>query len=293
MAHRPRRRAVGREGADLPPPVRLGMAGLLARGTGLLRAGFGGADLTGTDFTGTDLRAAELQHCQRDSITWPVSSPSGLLVRSGTGSAPLATGLRLLDVLGPPTHPFISADVTWLADPLTGHGSSVTSCAFSADGSRIVYGGWDNTLRVWDAVKGAALETTKAERELLKRTGRVGGLEISAVGSLRLTNPTTGTFLREICPLNDGEWAVPGAPVLEAEAFGPLLTAALCPPPAALCPLPSARCPLPSARCPLPAARCPLPITFPQPNRPGVVHAPGHSASSLFARSGPWNHSDR
>ena len=93
----------------------------------------------------------------------------------------------------------------------------------------------DNTLRVWAAVSGAALENTKAERALLKRKGRVGGLEISAVGSLRLTNPTTGTFLREICPLNDGEWAVPGAPVLEAEAFGPLLTAALCPLPAARC----------------------------------------------------------
>ncbi len=66
----------------------------------------------------------------------------------------------------------------------------------------------DNTLRVWAAVSGAALENTKAERALLKRKGRVGGLEISAVGSLRLTNPTTGTFLREISPLNDGEWAV-------------------------------------------------------------------------------------
>jgi WD40 repeat protein len=40
---------------------------------------------------------------------------------------------------------------------LSGHRDSVYSCAWSADGTRIVSGSRDNTLRMWDAASGKCL----------------------------------------------------------------------------------------------------------------------------------------
>ncbi|KAL6051823.1 Scytalone dehydratase [Balamuthia mandrillaris] len=44
---------------------------------------------------------------------------------------------------------------------LKGHRHWIHHCAFSGDGGRVVSGGWDKELRVWDAERGAALLSLK------------------------------------------------------------------------------------------------------------------------------------
>src|SRR5262245_57164078 len=43
--------------------------------------------------------------------------------------------------------------------PVFNHTNWVTSIAFSSDGARVLSGGWDNALKLWDAATGALIRT--------------------------------------------------------------------------------------------------------------------------------------
>ena len=46
---------------------------------------------------------------------------------------------------------------------LSGHASAVTSVGFSADGSKVVSGSFDETVKIWNADSGEVIQTLSGE----------------------------------------------------------------------------------------------------------------------------------
>ena len=49
---------------------------------------------------------------------------------------------------------------------LSGHADAVSSVAFSADGSKVVSGSWDRTVKIWSADSGEVLQTLSGEIDM-------------------------------------------------------------------------------------------------------------------------------
>jgi WD40 repeat protein len=86
---------------------------------------------------------------------------------------------------------------------LQGHTTSVTACAWSPDGTRIVSGSDDNSLKVWDAATGECLSTGHQLPEhqtaaIDEQTGRVMSASPEAWRWLgwMVTDPKTGEVRR-------------------------------------------------------------------------------------------------
>ena len=51
--------------------------------------------------------------------------------------------------------------------PSSGHSSYVSSVAISADGTKVISGSWDNTIKIWDAASGDVMQTLSGESDML------------------------------------------------------------------------------------------------------------------------------
>ena len=61
--------------------------------------------------------------------------------------------------------PRVEAYWNAMLQTLEGHTHSVTSVAFSPDGTQVVSGSWDQTVRLWDAVTGALQQTLEGHTD--------------------------------------------------------------------------------------------------------------------------------
>ncbi|KAE9399728.1 WD40 repeat-like protein [Gymnopus androsaceus JB14] len=89
-----------------------------------------------------------------------------------------------------------------LAEPLEGHSSEVHAVAFSQDGTQIVTGSHDRTVRVWDAVTSQALHVLEGHKSLVTCVAFNPNLNTQIVsgstdGTVRLWNAQTGSNVGE------------------------------------------------------------------------------------------------
>jgi len=96
-------------------------------------------------------------HC--DTVTSCAFSPDGSRIVSSSRDGTL----RIWDARSGRTLAVLEVDRIWPPDPSSRF--HVTSCAFSPDGSRIVSGVRDGTLRIWDAQGGEELAVLKGHSE--------------------------------------------------------------------------------------------------------------------------------
>ena len=52
---------------------------------------------------------------------------------------------------------------------LSGHTDWVRSVALSADGSKVVSGSWDDTVKIWNADSGEVIQTLSGEVEMERK----------------------------------------------------------------------------------------------------------------------------
>ncbi|RYO76123.1 hypothetical protein DL764_010304 [Monosporascus ibericus] len=150
----------------------------------------------------------------------------------------ISIGSRLSLIL----KPAIEDNWSSCLSTLTGHGDSVRSVAFSADGSRLASGSNDRTVKVWDAATGACLST------LTGHGGWVNSVAFSADGSrlasgsedrtVKVWDAATGAclstltghgdYVNSVAFSADGNYLITDTgiiPLPVSSKIGPLLTA--------------------------------------------------------------------
>jgi WD40 repeat protein len=85
---------------------------------------------------------------------------------------------------------------------MSGHSKSVSAVAFSSDGTHVVSGSWDKTLKLWDVVSGAHLNTLKGHTDRVQSVAFSpdGGHVVSGSSdeTLKLWDVVSGAHLKTL-----------------------------------------------------------------------------------------------
>ena len=121
-------------------------------------------------FTSCDLRGARLFHCVLENADFTSAQLDHLFAREtnlrGVDTQTAQWEQTLLHLGGTPS-PALPPQVRASLTPNLGHSNSITSVAFSPDGSKILSGAHDSTIKVWEASSG---------KELLSLSGHSGSV---------------------------------------------------------------------------------------------------------------------
>ncbi|HKR48595.1 MAG TPA: pentapeptide repeat-containing protein, partial [Pseudonocardiaceae bacterium] len=198
---------------------RLSLAGADLTRAALRRATFHQVDLTGADLRGADLTNAEAHGSRLASVRLSGARATGTILREcEIDGAELADAdvyraqlLRCTPEPAQATGWLVAPRPEYAGQPLnelaglrllTGHTGWVRSVAYSPDGTHLLTGGDDGSVRIWDAATGEPV------RHLTGHTGRVWSVAYApdnthlltggADGSVRVWDATTGEPIRHL-----------------------------------------------------------------------------------------------
>ncbi len=162
-------------------------------GARLARATFESCACRSTSYDEADLTATAFRRCNLTGATTKGASGSRTQFLLSEGGDFAARDLKktLMSSVFLPAEPSV-ASIEWSV----GHGASVTACAFSSDGDRILSASDDQTLRLWDAKTGDPLLTLKGHENRVTACAfspdGAGILSASIDQTLRLWDAKTG-----------------------------------------------------------------------------------------------------
>ena len=112
--------------------------------------------------------------------------------------------------------PKVQAHWSVALQTLEGHSSRVTSVAFSPDGTQVVSGSYDETVRLWDAATGTALQTLEGHSSWITSVAfSPDGTQVvsgSADKTVRLWDAATGAALQTLEGHSSAVWSVAFSP---------------------------------------------------------------------------------
>ena len=188
------------------------------------QASFAAAELTGAIFRDGSLIGARFDQAQGHRTQFLHTSPGLALQESRLKQSLIAPCAdRLLSLApSPSAHP----QLRWLV----GHAGGINACAWSPDGARLLSGGRDGTLLVWDAASGELLHTLTGHKDwIMSCAWSPDGARLLSGGydrTLRVWDAASGELLHTLTGhgnwINACAWSRDGARLLSGGDDGTL-----------------------------------------------------------------------